>query len=94
MALRMVYDCEIVLQIGHLERGFRGERMILAKASHNPVSAQLFDVEVGMRERQSDDCCVNHAIKYFLGQLRRIAMGRSHSGSREQFFMQLAEAAK
>ena len=65
MALWVVNNCEVALQVGYLEHGFAGERMILAKADHKPVAAQLFHMEIGMPERQSDDRCLNHAFKNF-----------------------------
>src|SRR5258708_1737315 len=68
--------------------------MILANANHDPVTADFFDVEIGMGERQSNDRCINLAFENFLGQLRCVSMSGAYSDSREQLSMQRAEAAK
>lgn len=83
MALWVVNDREVVLQIGCLESGFAGKRMILAKTNHKPVAADLFDVEIRMGKRQSDNRCINLAVKNLLGQLPCVSVSGAHSDSRE-----------
>ena len=75
MALWVVNDPQIVLQVGYLEHGFARKRMISAKTDDEPVAPQFFDMQLGMRQRQCNDSCVDPAVKNFVGKLPRIPMG-------------------
>src|SRR5215472_5269185 len=94
MVLWVIEDGEIPLQVGGLECGLRGQRMILSKTNHDFVAPQFLDVEIRMRDRESDDCGIDHSFHNFFDQMARISMRRPYRASGKKLFVKSAEAAE
>jgi hypothetical protein len=94
MPLRVVQDRKIVLQISGPESRLTCKSVVGAEARHEPVTANRFNAEARIDDRQRHDRRVNLSQEEFLDKLNGIAMRGPDRATWDDLLVHLARHAK
>jgi len=89
VALRMVKNGQIPLQVGGLEDGLCSKFMVAAQTHHQTFLADHLDAEMPVMNRQRDQRGVDLTAGEFVFKLLHIAMRRKNRARRHHLFVHL-----